>query len=161
MKWIGAIKTEAADGEQRYAHRHSLLLMAQASADGAAARAVIHNLSSTGLLIEAELPVEVGDEVSVDLPYIESKRAIVVWSSENFHGCEFDSPVSEAIVSAARLRSAPAWQTDAMLEENEAAEPRDFSFRQMVLIIVLIIASLALASWGVVIGAVWLMLKLF
>jgi hypothetical protein len=107
MAWVGAVTTQTQTDEERYAHRHHLSLTVRVSNGGSASRVVVHNLSATGLLIEADLALEVGDEFDVELPEAQTTRAEVVWRSDDFCGCEFVTPLSSAIVSASRLRSLP------------------------------------------------------
>jgi hypothetical protein len=143
--------------EERIARRHHLTLSARVSAAGSAIRVVVHNISATGLLIEADLELEIGDEVEVELPEAGTTRAEVVWRSGNFFGCEFESAVTTAAVSAARLRSqpsqvAPEPATEQMLPSPAdaielAADPNALSPRQKLLVI----GGLALACWAPII----------
>lgn len=162
MAWVGAVTTQTMGDEERFARRHHLTLSARVSAGGSAARVVVHNLSATGLLIEADLGLEIGDEVEVELPEAGTTRAEVVWQSGDFFGCEFESAVSTAAVSAARLRSQPpliapkpatAPPLPAAAEAIAVAtDPNALSPRQKLLVI----GGLALACWApivLVVGA--------
>ena len=89
---------------------------------GEVADVLIHNLSSTGLLLECTSQLAVGDEIVVELPEAATSTAKVVWASGHFFGCAFDRPLPAAALGAAQLRSEPAideprWQ--------EAAPARD------------------------------------
>jgi hypothetical protein len=105
------------------------------------------------LLIEADLELEIGDEVEVELPEAGTTQAEVVWRSGNFFGCEFERAVTTAAVSAARLRSQPSQvalepATEQMLPSPAsaielAADPNALSPRQKLLVI----GGLALACW--------------
>lgn len=91
---------------RRRAVRHELKLNASSeAAPDDASEAVIHNLSPSGLLLETPAKLSVGQEVVIDLPETEPSTARVVWENDKFFGCEFDSPLPPAAVSAARLRS--------------------------------------------------------
>lgn len=69
---------------------------------------LVHNISPTGLLIEArEGALAVGDSFNIDVPEAGSAESTVVWNSGRFFGCEFHRPVTKAIVSAALLRGEP------------------------------------------------------
>jgi hypothetical protein len=166
MTWVGAVTTQELAGDERFARRHHLSLRAQASIDGSGARVVIHNLSTTGLLIEADLALEVGDVIDVDLPEAGTTRAEVLWRSEDFYGCEFINTLSTGVVSAARLRSQPAAlvpAAQASLAEpvqivpeiavpaRPDADPNAMSPRRKLAII----GGLALACWIPIIAAVW------
>jgi hypothetical protein len=127
-------------------------LTVRASNGGSASRVVVHNLSATGLLIEADLALEVGDEFDVELPAAGTTRAEVVWRSDDFCGCEFVTPLSTATVSASRLRSMPVEQalpTPARMVPGDfgaisiEAVPNALTPRQKLLVI----GSLALACW--------------
>jgi hypothetical protein len=152
MAWVGAIKTVDLESEDRFSHRHRLALGAQALTNGNAARVDIYNLSSSGLLIASDLPFEVGEEIEVELPEAGTTRARVVWRSDEFHGCEFISPVSAAAVSAARLRS-PAPQLAAAPTVADTADDLPATLVDSDELApgvkVAIIVGLALACWAV------------
>lgn len=90
----------------RGATRRRLLLPASgARTSGATADVVIHNASSTGMLIECPAPLAEGEGIALDLPEAGTVTAHVIWSSGDFYGCHFDRPISAATLSAAELRS--------------------------------------------------------
>jgi PilZ domain len=68
----------------------------------------VHDLSATGMLIETAADLHAFDALEIDLPEAGRTSALVVWHSGRYFGCEFKEPVSQASVSAARLRSPPA-----------------------------------------------------
>lgn len=70
--------------------------------------ASIHDISSTGMLIETGVKLRALDTVKVELPENGPTEALVMWNSGRFYGCEFKHPLSKAAISAAFLRSAPA-----------------------------------------------------
>lgn len=82
-----------------------------ATAAGGAARVLIHNLSTTGLLLKCPLSLAEGEDIQVDLPHAGMTSARVVWASGDMFGCRFDAPISAAALSAAQLRS-PAGAED-------------------------------------------------
>ncbi len=93
-----------ADG--RTAARRRLLLSASgARASGEAADVVIHNASSSGLLLESPVTLAEGEGLALDLPEAGAVVARIVWSSGDFYGCRFDRPIGDAALSAAELRS--------------------------------------------------------
>ncbi len=90
----------------RGAVRRRLLLPANgARASGASAEVIVHNASSTGMLIESPTPLAEGEGIALDLPEAGTVTAHVIWSSGDFYGCHFDRPISAAALSAAELRS--------------------------------------------------------
>ena len=68
----------------------------------------IHDVSSTGMLIETSPGLSVVGPLEIDLPEAGTTQAFVVWNSGQFYGCEFKKPISQAAISAALLRSPPA-----------------------------------------------------
>ncbi len=93
---------------QRGTARHQIRLRVRGGAvSGGASDVLIHNLSTTGMLIESTAQLTVGDEIAVDLPEAAKSVGRVVWASEQFFGCVFDRPLSTAAASAAKLRSEP------------------------------------------------------
>jgi hypothetical protein len=67
----------------------------------------IHNLSTTGLLVEAHGALSCGDELLVDLPECGEQLATVLWDSAPFFGCSFQDVIPAAAVSAVLLKSPP------------------------------------------------------
>lgn len=108
MAIAGRIDPAAPAGER--ARRRSLRLDTTGELGGelggAAANVTVHNISTTGLLIETALPLPVGETLSVTLPEAGAVAAVVIWSSGVLHGCRFTEPVGPAVLSAAQLRSA-------------------------------------------------------
>jgi len=87
--------------------RRTLRLETEGTAgNGEKANVRIHNVSTTGLLIETRIALAPGDPISVDLPRAGGTPARVVWASGHLFGCQFDMPVSRSALSAAQLRSA-------------------------------------------------------
>lgn len=87
--------------------RRKLLFEAQGSlGSGSTASVLIHNVSASGLLIECQTPLELGEKIEIDMPHAGETRAKVIWTSGNLFGCQFDTPISPATLSAAQLRGA-------------------------------------------------------
>lgn len=96
------------DGE-RSAPRRSIRLATEGlRADGEETLVRLHNISSGGLLLESDVALEVGEEISLDLPQAGAISAHVVWRSASLHGCRFDQPLPASALSAAELKSAIA-----------------------------------------------------
>lgn len=86
--------------------RHKLRLEAQGSTEaGGATRVLVHNISTTGLLLETRMAMAIGDRIDLDLPQSGMTSAKVIWISGNLFGCQFDSRISSATLSAAQLQS--------------------------------------------------------
>ena len=91
--------------DQRGSARRTLLLEALgATASGDAASVTVHNISQTGLLLDSDAELAVGDTIELDLPEAEVVEARVVWRSGRFAGCQFLIPLTGAALSAAQLR---------------------------------------------------------
>lgn len=74
---------------------------------GAGDQVTIHDLSLTGALLETSVPMLVGAIFEVDLPQVGSVEATIVWNSGEFYGCQFELPITPAVLSAALLQSQP------------------------------------------------------
>ena len=118
----------------------------------------IHDLSSTGVLLQTSAKLEAFDDLEVDLPEVGATHAFVVWHSGEYFGCEFARPIPRAAISAALLRnpiSSPpergAGDTDALDLEDEAPSDR-LSFATRMRSIV----GLSIALWSVILWAVGL-----
>lgn len=119
-------KTEANDPGAPRAHRRTLLLEALgATASGDSASVTVHNISQTGLLLDSDAELAVGDTIELDLPEAEIVEARVVWTSGRFAGCQFLVPLSSAALSAAQLRGAvEGEQSDFESERSSQPFPR-------------------------------------
>jgi DNA-binding XRE family transcriptional regulator len=111
--------------------RHTLKLLTSArTARGDAANVVVLDLSTTGVLIQADTMLDPGDSIEVQLPGSTARRATVEWSSGTYHGCSFDAPLAPAAVSAALLRSLPGRSDSASALPHPAqGSPKDFAAR--------------------------------
>lgn len=92
--------------DRRVSIRRMLKLPVYGStATGEVEGVIVHDLSVTGLLLETSEKLVAGENIEVELSERGRTRAIVVWNSGNYYGCEFDGRISSASVSAAVLRS--------------------------------------------------------
>lgn len=66
---------------------------------------VIHDLSSSGILIQTSAALKTAQTLEVDLPEIGAAVAKVVWRSGDYFGCQFDKRIPKAALSAAMLRN--------------------------------------------------------
>ena len=71
------------------------------------ANVIVHDLSTAGMLVETGSGLQIGQSISIDLPEAHNATAQVVWQNERLFGCRFDQPLSQAAVSATRLRNPP------------------------------------------------------
>lgn len=97
----------ADSADQRTSDRRVLRLEARVATPAGAGGIQVHNLSRSGLLLEGVTGVSAGTEIEVELPGGSSHRAEVVWADETLFGCRFATPLTQAQLSAALLRSAP------------------------------------------------------
>jgi len=98
--------------DRRHARLHLRLPTSGVLPSGETANVLIHNASVSGMLLETGLALLQGDSLTINLPEAGPATARVVWANDRFYGCEFDTPVSPAVLAAAQLRS------DAALPEN-------------------------------------------
>lgn len=139
--------------------RRKLFLEADVGvSDSYSAKATVHNISETGLLIETEMSLSVGDLIEVDLAQTGLKQAEVVWIDDRLFGCSFTKEISSATVSSALLRgstgalseiservSKPDPATE-LAEDNRTAPEVKLSPSSKLLVIV----GLAILSWAFV-----------
>lgn len=97
-------------GEQgsdaRSSERVELLIAAGGQlATDVAAMVWVHNISASGLLIESDISLEIGQNIRLNMPEAGATDAHIVWGSENFYGCRFAQPLGRAALSAAKLRN--------------------------------------------------------
>lgn len=95
--------------DSRATARRALKLAVRSRSPGVGElQVVVHNISRTGLLVEApEGSLAVGDAMFVEVPEDGDVESQVVWESGRFFGCKFRSSVSKAAVSGALLQGAP------------------------------------------------------
>jgi transcriptional regulator with XRE-family HTH domain len=106
------------------ARRRTLQLEAHGALPSGTGTAVqVHNISASGLLLESEVALDVGEALLIDLPHVGSTAARVVWRSGGLSGCEFEIPLSRAALSAAELRSAIAGELADDQALPESAQP--------------------------------------
>jgi transcriptional regulator with XRE-family HTH domain len=109
--------------------RRTLRLETQgALASGHATNVMLHNVSATGLLLESAVLLTVGETLEIDLPQVGATAAKVIWVSGALYGCQFETPISAAALSAAQLRSAVAEQVD-LTPHAESPPEESFAVR--------------------------------
>lgn len=155
----------------RGARRRKLSLEAQGTtSSGMAADVLIHNLSTTGLLIQTSTDLSIGEAITVDVPHAGTTLAVVMWNSGNLFGCEFVAPVPNAAVSASLLRNPverpsepPSVETHAPPEDKVDGDAERGAvvddaatdhFRLPIRTRVLIIVGSSLLAWTLIIWAI-------
>ncbi|WP_232366874.1 helix-turn-helix domain-containing protein [Alteripontixanthobacter muriae] len=111
-------------GRAREPRRRITLEGSGTLSSGAPMVVTIHNISETGMLIECQHALVVGETLAIDLPGAETTSAKVVWLSGHLQGCQFVNPISKAVLSAAQLRSAVGQEVDTSASRDaRSAEP--------------------------------------
>jgi hypothetical protein len=139
--------------DRRTSDRRVLKLRVPGSTpSGSGVPVLIHDISVTGLLMQTEAGIAVGTILDIQLPEVGPQPATIVWNRDNFFGCEFQSPLSKAGLSAALLKSyagqahhtgEQSFEPDSLIEADKL--PRGSRLA--------IIIALALASWAAVLAA--------
>ena len=75
------------------------------TASGQTAQVMIHNISATGLLIESTVVLAEAEQIELALPQAGKTSAQVVWISEHFYGCRFETSMPTSTLSALELYS--------------------------------------------------------
>lgn len=89
---------------------------------GDAAHVLIHNVSTTGLLLETQVPLSAGLQLMIELPQAGPMLATVMWQSGHLFGCQFDAPITSAVLSAAQLRGAVEREVELVNRQQVAAD---------------------------------------
>jgi transcriptional regulator with XRE-family HTH domain len=102
---------------ERTSQRRVLRLKTRVSTgDGKERPVVIHNISTGGLLLEADLAIEPGEFVVIELPEVGVMPAQVIWRNDKLCGCSFDKKLSAAGLTVARLQGLPVNDFSAVSE---------------------------------------------
>ena len=97
---------EESAGQSREPRRTLQLETQGLTPSGDPAHVLIHNVSATGLLLETHTALAAGQHLVIDLPHAGATLATVMWESGHLFGCQFETPISAAVLSAAQLRGA-------------------------------------------------------
>ena len=90
--------------DNRRQRRHKLFLEVEARGSGSITGTVnVHDISDTGLLIETQSELGVGEMIEVNLPQAGLMEAEIVWAGGQIYGCRFTRQLTPAAISAARL----------------------------------------------------------
>lgn len=99
-------------GQTREPRRVLHLDVEGALPSGAKTNVRVHNISTTGLLLETTIRLTIGERIEIDLPHAAATWARVIWTSDDLSGCQFEEPIAGAALSAAQLRSVPGQTVD-------------------------------------------------
>jgi hypothetical protein len=133
------------DANRRASPRRKLKL--GSTLNGVGHDVVIHDLSSTGVLLQTTARLGAFDDFEVDLPEVGPTHAYVVWNSGDYFGCEFARAIPRAALSAAQLRnpiSEPVRKA-----ATEKAPARDLSFAVKMRVIL----GTSVALWAAILWA--------
>lgn len=141
-------------GNRRTAPRRRLHLD---SVGATGEKVTIHDLSSTGILIETTAALAEFDQIEVELPEVGMAQATVIWSSGDYFGCQFHAELPRSAVSAALLRSpfvpAPPTAAAGTLDED-AEEPSEAADDRLPFAVRLrVILGSSLALWALILWA--------
>ena len=100
--------------------RLSALSRRSGSQDG---EVLVHDISLGGMLVESFESLPIGTSLSVELPRLGPREAIVVWSSGSFYGCRFATPLPAGALSAALLKALPAPSLSPLDSSLDAPSP--------------------------------------
>ena len=90
--------------DKRNFRRHRLILEVEARDSGPTSGTVtVYDISNTGLLIETNSSLSVGEMIEVQLPLVGFRTAEIIWTSGQLVGCKFAHALTQGVVSAARL----------------------------------------------------------
>lgn len=120
---IAYISPESLDGDRRTASRRTVFLPATSSPIPWGSRAILLDLSETGLRLQCHAPPQVGETIAVELPIAGEVAARVVWRRLAECGAQFDQPIPRAAVSAAVLSSPTPQQRAATESRTVSSSP--------------------------------------
>jgi len=154
MPVTARLETFEAD-DRRSQGRRRLHLESSLSVSGD--EVLVHDISTTGVLLETAAKLQPFESLQFDLPEVGAMQAVVVWNSGPFFGCEFATPIPRAAVSAALLRSPVATkllESSSALDEAHEAEILDHGERLPLAARGWIILGVSLTLWALILWAV-------
>lgn len=133
MTIMGRINTRKRTGMVRGEPSRKLSLEgASPSFKGMHEAASVFYLSTTGMLLETDAPLSVGEPLEVLLPQAGNCMALIVWANESLYACQFDRALTTAVIGAVKLVHPPK-QSDAdlggMLSRQDEAREETFGER--------------------------------
>lgn len=118
---------------------------------------IIHDLSSTGMLIETTARLKPSEQLHVELPEVGATVAAVIWNSGNYFGCQFRGSIPKRAISAALLKNPaepvapPVLPTVAESETGEEGEAE--TDKASLTVRLRVILGLSLALWALILWA--------
>lgn len=89
---------------------------------GERVKVILHNISTSGVLIETGQALQLTQNIHVDVPEAGQVAATIIWSSEQLYGCRFIKPISRAALSAAKLRNPLPSELDPAVEAAQSGQ---------------------------------------
>jgi transcriptional regulator with XRE-family HTH domain len=120
-------KRQSPDRRSRARKKLRLLTEARSSRSGAA-NVLILDVSTTGLLVQADATLEQGETIEIQMPGSGVRLARIEWSGGKFFGCSFETPIPQGEVSAALLKGLPG-DAESPEEAPPSAAAVDFGSR--------------------------------
>jgi hypothetical protein len=120
-------------------------------------KAVILDLSTTGILIETRADLATFEQLHLELPEVGPTVATVMWNSGQYFGCEFHTPIPQAAISAALLQSPFTLTSPAATPavDDEEADKVDLADDRYPLGVRLrVILGLSIVLWALILWAV-------
>lgn len=108
--------------------RRTLRLEAHGATAAGTATVLVHNISTTGLLLESSAELSFDERIEIELPHAGPTAARVIWTSGRLIGCQFEAPISAAALSAAQLRGAVGGQVE-VAARPDAVPAEEFAAR--------------------------------
>lgn len=106
MRLAAKLHIEHEAENRRSNPRKRLTLIASASLSGIEPHDVtILDLSVTGILIQTNVALALGDVFQMELPSGDGVIATVIWNGGYLYGCQFDKTISQNVIDAALIRS--------------------------------------------------------
>jgi len=109
---------EESAADRRTAPRRTLRLGADGQFAAGTSAVTVHNISTTGMMIQTATQMSEGDLFALDLPEAGDQVAEVVWANAPMFGCRFAHAVSPAAVSATQLRGEAAHARPALAADE-------------------------------------------
>lgn len=117
---VAQISSPAVSADRRSAERRVITFGFDAYDAQSNSRIVILNLSRTGMLLQTSADLQVGEKFQVEIPESGLVEAKIMRRNDDQFGAMFDSPISQAALSAVLLAS-PAGPPSLDQEEIESA----------------------------------------
>ena len=105
MKSLRANVSLVESGERRGERRWHVELVVTLRPEAGSRFASVRNLSETGMMLETDLGLTLGEIVHVELPGGHETDARILWRQDQAFGCQFKTRIPTAVISAALLQA--------------------------------------------------------